>query len=47
MPVSPGRQRELRSWTLTPGATGQALSVTRNPDLWAKVAEVLDVECRA
>jgi len=40
----PYLERELRSWTLTPDQTGQAVSVTRNPDLWAKVAEVLDVD---
>jgi len=40
----PYLERELRSWTLTSDQTGQAVSVTRNPDLWAKVAEVLDVD---
>jgi arginine deiminase len=40
----PYLEREPRSWTLTPDETGQAVSVTRNPDLWAKVAEVLDVD---
>jgi len=40
----PYLERELRSWTLTPDEADQTVSVTRNPDLWAKVAELLDVD---
>ncbi|HEV2257783.1 MAG TPA: arginine deiminase [Streptosporangiaceae bacterium] len=40
----PYLEREPRSWTLTPDEAGQAVSVTRNHDLWAKVAELLDVD---
>jgi arginine deiminase len=35
----PYLEREPRSWTLTPDETGQPVSVTRNPDLWAKIPE--------
>jgi arginine deiminase len=34
----------LRSWTLTPGTRSDAVDVTPNPDLWASVAEALDVD---
>jgi arginine deiminase len=39
----PYLERQLRSWTLTPDGTGGGVSVSRNHDLWEKVAEVLDV----
>jgi arginine deiminase len=37
----PYLDRQLRSWTLTAGGNG--IEVSRNHDLWDKVAEVLDV----
>jgi arginine deiminase len=40
----PYLDRQLRSWTLTPDETGDAVSVTLNDDLWEKVAEVLGVD---
>jgi arginine deiminase len=39
----PYLDRDLRSWTLTPGETGLAASVTRNDNLWDTLAGVLDV----
>jgi arginine deiminase len=39
----PYLDRQLRSWALTPGDDGE-VSVTRNHDLWEKVAEVLGVD---
>jgi arginine deiminase len=39
----PYLDRQLRSWTLTPDETGNAVSVTLNEDLWDKVADVLGV----
>jgi arginine deiminase len=39
----PYLERQLRSWTLTPDETGHGVSVTRNRNLWDKVAEVLGV----
>jgi arginine deiminase len=41
--VYPYLDQDLRSWTLTPDDTGRPV-VTRNPDLWARLAEVLDVD---
>jgi arginine deiminase len=40
----PYLDRDLRSWTLTPGDGGQVVSVTRNDDLCEQLAEVLDVD---
>jgi arginine deiminase len=39
----PYLDRQLRSWALTPGDDGE-VSVTRNQDLWEKLAEVLGVD---
>jgi arginine deiminase len=39
----PYLERQLRSWTLTPDETGHGVAVTRNRNLWDKVAEVLGV----
>jgi len=39
----PYLDRQLRSWTLTPGEADGGVLVTRNHNLWDKVAEVLDV----
>jgi len=39
----PYLDRHLRSWTLTPGGNGHDLAITRNRNLWDKLAEVLDV----
>jgi arginine deiminase len=36
--------RHLRSWTVTPGAHPDRLSVTRNHQLWETLAEVLQVD---
>jgi arginine deiminase len=36
--------RHLRSWTVTPGADGQDLSVTRNHSLWESLATALGVD---
>jgi arginine deiminase len=40
----PYLERRLRSWTLTPNGTERTVSVTRNHNLWNKVAEVLGVD---
>jgi arginine deiminase len=40
----PYLERRLRSWTLTPNGTERTVSVTRNHNLWSKVAEVLGVD---
>ncbi len=40
----PYLERRLRSWTLTPNGTDRTVSVTRNHNLWDKVAEVLGVD---
>ena len=40
----PYLDRQLRSWTLTPDESGQAVSVTRNHNLWDTVARVLGVD---
>jgi arginine deiminase len=39
----PYLDRKLRSWTLTPDETGSGVSVSRNHNVWDKVAEVLGV----
>jgi arginine deiminase len=36
--------RHLRSWTIRPGDAPGELSLTRNEDLWATLAELLEVE---
>ena len=36
--------RNLRSWTITPGQEKGQLSVSQNADLWATVAKALDVD---
>jgi arginine deiminase len=40
----PYMDRDLRSWTLTPGDSGGALRVSRNADLWQTLAAALEVE---
>ena len=39
----PYLDRELRSWTLNPDESGQAVSVTRNDNLWDTLTGILDV----
>lgn len=39
----PYLDRDLRSWTLTPGPGGGELAVRRDHSLWSSLAEVLDV----
>jgi len=36
--------RNLRSWTVMPGDTDDALTVARNDDLWATLADILEVD---
>ena len=36
--------RNLRSWTITPGQDRGQLSVSQNADLWARLAKALDVD---
>jgi len=40
----PYLERQLRSWTLTPNGDDCTVSVTRNHDLWEKVAGILGVD---
>jgi arginine deiminase len=40
----PYLERQLRSWTLSPGDTRRAVSVTRNHSLWDTVADVLGLD---
>ncbi|MCU1453206.1 MAG: arginine deiminase [Acidimicrobiales bacterium] len=42
--VYPYLDPDLRSWTITPGETADGLVVTANGDLWATLAETLDVD---
>jgi arginine deiminase len=41
--VYPFLDRDLRSWTLTPGAAGE-LAIDQNDDLWSSLAEALSVD---
>ncbi len=36
--------RHLRSWTLSAGKTSSTLTVTRNQNLWATLADALEVD---
>jgi len=40
----PYLEHKLRSWTLTPNGDDRTVSVTRNHDLWEKVAGILSVD---
>jgi arginine deiminase len=40
----PYLERQLASWTLTPGESGRAVSVTRNHRLWDTVADALGLD---